>query len=161
MSESYLQLVSTATNMPTYAILVVLIVLATNMIIMSVILFASRGLTRAVTTCLCVSLVTLIVSAVTCFIIDPNSAASRYVGEEPTGTVAVIETRETAFGAEATSFEITLDAYPDDPTVIVDDCNFDKMPELGEHIEFTYKNVRASLDDEHVHVVLTNWWAVE
>ena len=161
MSESYVQLVSAAANMPTYATLIALTVLATNIIIMSVVLLASKGFTRAVTACLCVSLVTLIVSAVICVVIDPNAATSRYVGEEPTGTVAVIETRETALGTEVESFEIALDDYPDDPTVIVDDCNFDKMPELGEHIEFTCKNVRMSFDDERVHVVLTNWWAAE
>ena len=161
MSESYIQLVSTAANMPTYATLVTLTVLATTTILASLVLLAAKGLTRAVAACLCISLVTLIVSAIICVMIDPNATASRYIGEEPTGTVAVIETRETARGTEATNFEITLDAYPNDPTVIVDDCNFDKMPEAGDHIEFAYKNVRMSFDDEHVHVVLTNWWEVK
>ena len=89
--------------------------------------------------------------------VNPHPTVTRYIGDEPTGTVTAIEMYDTALGTEVTNFEVTLDGYPEDPAVIVDDCKFDKMPTLGEHIVFTYKtNQPQPFDGKQAHIELTS-----
>lgn len=160
MSDQYIQLTSTI-NVVTIVVVALLAAAGLIAALVALALFAHKGRTRYVTVCLAASVVTTIATFALYTQVNPNAAVTNYIGEEPTGTVAVIETRDTALGTEATSFEITLDDYPNDPTVIVDDCEFDKMPELTEHIVFTYETSPQPFDGKQVHIELTNWWAAE
>ena len=161
MSESYLQLVSATTGpAATFVVSVVIIltVLAIVTFVSAIVLFVCEGICETMTGCFTACALLCALVTILGVLINPRAAVTSYVGEEPTGTVATIKTRETALGVEVESFKITLDTYPDDPTVIVDDCEFDKIPETGDHITFDYKPGRTPFDGEQVHIVLTNWW---
>ena len=164
MSESYLQLVS-ATTSPIVVFIVsaalAITVLAIVTFVSAIVLFLRKGVCGMMAGYFAICALLCILGTILCVLIDPRAAVTNYVGKEPTGTVATIETHETALDTEVEGFEITLDAYPDDPTVIVDDCEFDEMPEAGDRITFTYKPGREPFDGEQVHVVLTNWWDAE
>ena len=164
MSESYLQLVSATTG--PIAIFVVsaaiaLTVLAVVAFVSAIVLFVRKGACGMTTGCFAICALLCVLGTILCALIDPHAAVSRYIGDKPIGTITVIETRETARGTEVESFEVALDAYPNDPTIIVNDCEFDKMPEIGERIEFVYETSRQPFDGEQVHVVMTNWWDAE
>lgn len=161
MSESYLQLVSATTGPITFFVIsaaFALTVLAIVTFGAAIVLFLRKGVCGMTTAFFTICALLCVLGTILCVLIDPHAAVTSYVGKEPTGTVAVIETHETALGTKVENFEITLDAYPDDPTVIVDDCQFDEMPEAGDHITFAYESGHTPFDGEQVHIVLTNWW---
>lgn len=103
----------------------------------------------------------IITAFVACCIVhgtlSPEVKAAHYIeSADSVGIVTVIDAQETAKETKVNRFEIQLEGYQNDPSIIVDKCEFDEMPAEGEKIGFEYSDVR--FDGSNVHLTLTNWW---